>query len=853
MRTTTTFVSGQPSGTGMGDDKRCALMMMLAPLPFAAAALAMDGRIVATNALFETQWGEQAPQTGNRALGEIVAEADLAKLATLFADLTRGEKAGPLTVELRFPAAEGRLRVGLAGFTPYEYEKTPLLLMQIAPLDEQVAREEALRAQEQRAEYALTASKLGVWDHNLKTGVFEFSDLWLSIRGFTSPDQLIHNNEEWINQLHPDDRERTLHAIERQNRGDPDYAVFRYRIRHKNGNWIWIECRGMCVEWDEYGNPLRSTGTDADVTSRQDWEDNMTAQAQRLRLALDVSRIGVFEANLTTGTSNWDERMYAIYGVPVEQEIPVGSAWESMLHPEDKARVLAKMEYHLENLLPHSDEFRVIRADGTIAYIRSRSLPFIEPGTGHRKVIGADWDVSEDVELQKQLRQARDLAEARNVALEAARASIEHNALHDHLTGLPNRRYLDRVLHDEADGGNLSILHIDLDRFKQINDTQGHSVGDAMLKHAAAVLARCARAEDFLARIGGDEFVIVARSKGPQHHLVSLADRIINELRKPISVDGNQCRIGASIGIASRDDASLDARQLLQNADIALYRAKNLGRNRFEVFSSGMQHEIVNAKKVSDEILRALEQSEFVPWYQFQFDARTLDICGAETLARWQHPERGILTPDRFLPIAEDLDAVADIDAQILEKGLIDFRRWQSTGLGIPKISVNVSARRLHDPHLHQTVRELGIQPGTVSFELLESIFLDDFDAAVAENLKNLRRQGIAIEIDDFGSGHASIVSLVRLAPATLKIDRELVTPLSNSQEQRKLVGSIIDIGRSLNIRVVAEGVETAEHIRILRDLGCDALQGYALARPIPASQVEAFVRSDAWRSADPD
>lgn len=853
MRTTTTFVSEKTSGTGMSEDERRGLHAMLSPLPFAAALLAADGRVVTTNPLFDREWGGRAPQAGNRAIGEMVAESDLPALADIFAALSRGEQEAPTTLELRFPAADGRTRVGLAGFSPYDASATPLLFMQIAPLDAQIAREEALAALEKRAQHALNASKLGVWDHDLKTGLFEFSDLWLSIRGCSSPDELVHNNENWIQQVHPDDRDATLHAIERQMRGDPDYSVFRYRIRHRNGHWIWIECRGMCVEWDEHGNPVRATGTDADVTSRKGWEDNMTALSQRLRLALDISRIGVFEADLTIGITSWDDRMYDIYGLPRDREVHVGSVWENMLHPEDRDRVIEKMNYHLDNLLPHSDEFRVIRPDGSIAHVRSRSVPFIEMATGHRKVIGADWDVSEDVELQKQLRQARDLAEARNIELEAARASIEHNALHDHLTGLPNRRYLDRILDGADDGGNLSILHIDLDRFKQINDTQGHSVGDAMLKHAAGVLTRCARSEDFIARIGGDEFVIIARSRGPQRHLVSLADRIINELRKPIAIEGNQCRIGASIGIASRHERTQDARQLLQNADIALYRAKNLGRNRFEVFSSGMQHEIVNAKKISDEILQALERSEFVPYYQFQFDARTLDITGAETLARWRHPERGMLTPDRFLAIAEDLDAVAAIDAQILEKGLADFRRWQAAGIAVPKISVNVSARRLHDPNLHRSVRQLGVRPGTVSFELLESIFLDNFDAVVADNLQNLRALGVDIEIDDFGSGHASIVSLVRLAPATLKIDRELIMPLPKSLEQRKLVGSIIEIGRSLSIRVVAEGVETAEHIRILRDLGCDALQGYALARPMPADDVPGFIRAAGWRSADRD
>ncbi|MCX8997814.1 EAL domain-containing protein [Rhizobiaceae bacterium BDR2-2] len=825
----------------------------LACLPFAAALLASDGNIVASNALFRQEWCAAAPGAAN--IAEIVADEDLSLFAAAIVAFMRNEASGPATLELRFSTAPAGLRKGLAALVPHAETGVgrPLFLLQIAALDVQSAREEALAALEERWRNALTASKLGVWDHDLRSNVFNFSDLWLQIRGVTSPDEVIHNHSSWIEQIHPDDREATRHAVERQNRGDPDYSVVRYRVRHKDGHWIWIECRGMCVEWDENGNPARTTGTDADVTSRKDWEDNMTAMSQRLHLALEVSRIGVFEANFANGETTWDDRMYSIYGVPPGTEIRVGTVWESMLHPQDRERVFRKVNQHLDSLLPFFDEFRIVRKDGSIGHIRSRALPFVDPVTGRGKIIGANWDVSEDVEMQKQLRQARDLAEARNAELEAARASIEYNALHDHLTGLPNRRYLDRILDDAGENGDLSILHIDLDRFKQINDTQGHSVGDAMLRHVAGVLARCVDTDDFIARIGGDEFVVIAQTANRHRNLVSLASRIIDELRKPVTVDGHTCRIGASIGIASRRETGQDAHALLQNADIALYHAKNRGRNRYEVFSSCMQEEIVNAKKLSDEILRALDHNEFVPYYQFQFDARTLDICGAETLARWQHPEHGILTPDRFLSIAEDLDAVSTIDARILERALADFRDWERAGLGIPKVSVNVSARRLHDPALHHTVRQLGIKPATVAFELLESVFLDNFDTVVADNLRNLKELGIDIEIDDFGSGHASIVSLVKLSPATLKIDRELIMPLQDSPEQRRLVGSIIDIGRSLNIRVVAEGVETARHIRILRDLGCDALQGYALARPMPATAIAGFIGSARWRTADRD
>ncbi len=305
-------------------------------------------------------------------------------------------------------------------------------------------------------------------------------------------------------------------------------------------------------------------------------------------------------------------------------------------------------------------------------------------------------------------------------------------------------------------------------------------------------------------------------------------------MRKPVRYEGHDCRFGASIGIAIDSGSTLDAKQMLLDADIALYRAKGLGRNRFEFFSASARRDIISAKHLADEILIGLERNEFVPFYQLQFDARTLDVAGIETLARWQHPVHGLLTPDRFLDIAEDLDVVSTIDALILERALADRSVWIKDGLSIPKISVNVSARRLADPDLGKKLRALKIEPGTISFELLESISLDDCDEAVAANLKKLRKLGIDIQIDDFGTGHASIVSLLRLSPKTLKIDRELIRMLPQSSEQRKLVGSIIDIGRSLNILVIAEGVETVDHIRILEELDCDTLQGYALARPMP-------------------
>jgi diguanylate cyclase (GGDEF)-like protein len=394
-----------------------------------------------------------------------------------------------------------------------------------------------------------------------------------------------------------------------------------------------------------------------------------------------------------------------------------------------------------------------------------------------------------------------------------------------------------------------ALLHIDLDRFKHINDTLGHAAGDAMLVHAAEILKKNTRSDDFVARIGGDEFVIATTSATDEKQLTSLAGRIIEQMRQPVPYDGHECRFGVSIGIAIAGAADSDyGERLLIDADIALYRAKSNGRNRYEFFSDQLKAEIIRNKRVADDILNGLERQEFLPHFQPQFDAKTLEIVGVEALARWEHPTEGILTPDIFLKTADELNVVPLIDRTILEQTLWHATRWKAAGLSIPKMSVNVSAGRLHDAELMETLDGLAIEPGTLSFELLESIFLDDENETIASNFEQLRAMGIDIEIDDFGTGYASIVSLIHLRPTRLKIDRQLVTPITHSDGQRRLVASIIDIGQSLGIKVVAEGVETMEHASILRDLGCDALQGYAFAAPMSSDKLMEFVREESWR-----
>jgi len=582
-------------------------------------------------------------------------------------------------------------------------------------------------------------------------------------------------------------------------------------------------------------------------------EAELRTMSQRLGAALEASKIGVWELDVDTGKLVWDVRIYQLYGLEPDTHM-TRELWRTMVDPDDVDRIEDGIALAIAEERTYSGEFRVTRTDGVLVHFRTVANGFRDT-QGRQIILGVSWDVSADTRLQDELREAQRQTAQHNDELEAARRRMEYNALHDALTGLPNRRYLDERLAqlngDEMTGQRLTVLHIDLDRFKEINDTMGHSAGDAILRNVAMDLRTKATASDFVARIGGDEFVIVCTGSEPIEDFDSLGSDLIATINRPIIYNGHECRVGASIGIADNTEARLSSEQLLINADIALYEAKRQGRNRVERFNDHLRSRTINIKNTADAILRSLGDQDFVAWYQPQFDARTLEINGVEALARWRHPQKGMLAPDAFLEIAENLNVVAQIDASILDQALHQLSRWQAEGLGIEHVSVNISAQRLFEDKLLDHLEQLSFTPGSLSFELLESISFDDKADAVAKSLERIRAHGIAIEIDDFGTGYASILSLIKLSPSRLKIDRQLTAPIVTNPTQRRLIGSIVDIGRSFGIGIVAEGVETMEHAAILRDLGCQTLQGYALARPMNPDAFIDFARAHALRRED--
>lgn len=737
-------------------------------------------------------------------------------------------------------------------------------------------RETRLLQLSQRFQLAMDSSNIGIWEIENDTSRCYLDERAASLHGFPMLEQRLLLTE-WLTALVSEDRSKAARFFFNCSSGQQTSSEV-YRVPAADGAVRYLRSAGS--SYVKPDGSYQTTGILWDVTSdmlmaqklreAKDTTDIKNAELElalqelssreheleelsgRLKLALESYNCGIWESDHDYSNTIWNERMCELYGLPPEPERHITQEdYLACLHPDDRAKALAREPVTEEDPYRVSTR-RVILPDGSLHYVKAVGRLHTNRN-GSSKLVGIAFDVTADVLLSEQLKNAKDEAEAKNAELEQAKTRIEHNALHDPLTGLANRRKFDQELDELSppsgrDGGRFAILHLDLDRFKQINDTLGHAAGDSILVQAARILTGSVRKNDVVARIGGDEFVILMRQLHDRDNIKAIASKIIAAFSHPFDFDGFSCRCGVSIGIAFGESRSDDARRTLINADLALYRAKATGRNRYEFFTENLQAEIVNHKRTADEILAGLEKGEFEAWYQPQFCAKSHDLTGVEALVRWRHPTRGILTPDKFLKIAEELDVVSVIDQIVLRNALQDKEIWRLKGIEVPRVSVNVSVRRLHDDHLIESLNELAIKPGQVAFELVESIFLDENEDIAASNIERIKAMGIEIEIDDFGTGHTSIISLLRLKPKRLKIDRQLVMPILTFPQERSMVRSIIDIAHSLGVETIAEGVETQEHAVLLRQLGCDIVQGYAFAKPLPPEEFSAFATAKSWR-----
>ncbi|SFR06966.1 EAL domain-containing protein [Poseidonocella sedimentorum] len=680
---------------------------------------------------------------------------------------------------------------------------------------------------------AVQGANQAVWDHDFERDLHFLSKTWRDLRGLGPDDQIPKTTEDWLLTIHPQDVAHLEEDWRRIDAGETDIINYKFRQRHKDGHWVWFLSRGSVVRRDAAGAPVHIIGTDTDITDIKSVELEGQRMSRRLDVAMEAAGMARWEIDPETRSIFWNNHrliMPELAGGRRGRSFP---DWAQRIHPEDREEALAYLGACIDRRCDIAHDYRVLTREGGIRHIRARGK-YITDDEAEPRYYGVSFDVTHD-KLKTQ-------------ALEQARARLEYESRHDAMTGLANRRKLDEAyatqasIHRAGSAKRLAVLHFDIDHFKHINDTLGHDAGDATLKHAASVLRRTTPPGALVSRVGGDEFVALLFDAPGDATLERIAEDIIGEISQPFFYGAQECKIGTSIGVATTDYPSADGGQLFINADLALYEAKQAGRGRVRFYSASMKEQARRRKTSFDALSAGFEKGEITCHYQPQFDTETLEVTGLEALVRWQSGKYGMISPQEFLRTAEEMGLIAQCDELVLRRAVHDIKSWTAAGLAVPPVSVNVSANRLNDPTLAESLRAMDLPAGMLTFELLESAFLDARSSVIDQNLRAINALGIDIEIDDFGSGHASIASLLEIAPKRLKIDRNLVQPIVGSQRQKDLVRTIIGIGHMLGIKVVAEGVESDAHIHILREMRCCYLQGFGLARPMDAKTTARFL-----------
>ncbi|TFV96549.1 EAL domain-containing protein [Oxalobacteraceae bacterium OM1] len=539
-----------------------------------------------------------------------------------------------------------------------------------------------------------------------------------------------------------------------------------------------------------------------------------------------------------------------------EDEV-IGKTPRLLQSPNTDREALNRLRAALEKWQPVEVELLNVRKDGTEFWVELSIVPVCDETGWYTHWISVQRDVSERRLSELNARRAL-LAEAEKRALEAQleerkriEAELTYMATHDDLTKLRNRAFfmdrlrivIERVRSGRGGRGGLPfVFFMDLDRFKLVNDSLGHRAGDLLLIGVAARLLQCLRPEDTLARMGGDEFVVLVESADGMHAAAALAERLIDALKPPLRVEGHDVFPMCSIGIVQVAAHYQSAEEVVRDADVAMYEAKSSPHSRYQLFTGGMREGAVDALRLQTDLQHAIARNEFVLHYQLVHDTFTGRIRGAEALIRWQHPQMGMVPPARFIPIAEDIGLIKDIGWWVLRTALAQMVEWEREHPGVlPRLNVNVSAVELLGngfvERLESAVAQAGIDPARLQLEITEGVFLQD-SAATEGVLRRIRELGVRVALDDFGTGYSSLAYLDKYPVDSIKVDRSFVVRMLTHRRTMAIVKSIIRLGEALHVDIVAEGVETAEQLGQLSDMRCSLAQGYLLSRPMPAADI---------------
>ncbi|HEX8550298.1 MAG TPA: EAL domain-containing protein [Abditibacteriaceae bacterium] len=801
------------------------LRQLLGAIPDFLAIIDCEGRYLR----FAAQPRDLLFRSVDELVGRTFAEVFPPDIAQRFLDVvTRALK------EKKSVCVEYELNV-VAGARWFEASVSPLdekrVVWLARDMSDKKNAERALREAEAKYRMLFEEAIEGIFQTTVDGRYLTANPMLAKIYGYDSPEELQHNITEIAQQLYVETERREEFRGQMQQHGAVTH--FESQIRRRDGSVIWIS---------ENARELRSTrgellgyeGTVVDITDRVLAEQNLRASETKLRQIIEHSN-NLFYSHTPNNILTYLSPQTRQF-LDCEPEELLGTSWislttnnpvnlEGLKHTERAIETgIAQPVYQLE--------FK--GRNGRIIWVDVNEAPIVEHGKTVA-VVGAFIDITERRAVENELK---------------------HQAFHDSLTNLPNRAlFMDRVEHALAraarQGGINAVLFLDLDRFKIVNDSLGHDTGDALLQQVAERLLRCLRPGDTVARLGGDEFTILMEDIHGVNDAIAVAERIASELQVPFMLRGQEIVTTTSIGIAltgslaatpPETEEEATAESILRDADVAMYRAKNYGKARYEVFNAGMNAHAVERLALETDLWQAVTRNELQVFYQPKIDLQTQSIIGFEALVRWQSPSRGMVLPQVFIGIAEEIGLINTIGEWVLQTACRQARVWQESA---PlEISVNLSGRQLQQPNLVEIVRDIlqetQLPPHLLNLEVTESVLMEDAESA-AKMLRTLKELGICLSIDDFGTGYSSLSYLRRFPFDVLKIDRSFVQNLGTDPDDTAIVKAVISLANSLGLEVVAEGVEQLEQAVLLREMGCGQAQGYYYARPL-ASDSTSFL-----------
>ncbi len=571
------------------------------------------------------------------------------------------------------------------------------------------------------------------------------------------------------------------------------------------------------------------------LVALRDSEDRLT-RVQR------AARIGSWDWDIEANRLHFSEEACRIYGLPPHEADIVRDTFLKLLHPADYQRVAGTVAQALRDNQAYSIDYRITRPDGRECFVHDLAEPVADEAGRPIRVRGTVQDISEREKAESQIRML---------------------AYHDALTGLPNRdrfkeQAVDAISAAHRVGTKMALIYLDLDHFKRINDTLGHTAGDTVLRGVAKALTRIVRGTDIvakvdaetsvstsLARLGGDEFTIMLTGLSRTDAAARVAKRIKDALSRPLTIDAREYVVTGSMGIATFPDDGKDVDALLRNADIAMYAAKEAGRNTYRFFSKEMNARMLDRLALESDLRTALEREQLVLHFQPLVEAVTRKVVGLEALVRWQHPERGLVPPLAFIGIAEETGLIVPLGEWVIVKACEQAKAWQDAGLPPVRVSVNITSQQLSQSDLVATVRRAldatSLAGQYLEFEITEGTLTRDVNET-RRTLRELKEVGLTLSVDDFGTGYSSMAYLKRFPLDALKIDRSFIRDLGVDMNNAAITRAVIALAKALDLATVAEGVELEEQLSFLVDEGCDLIQGYLISRPMPADKITEFL-----------